>query len=410
MKFIIFINQKFFYNNFVFNPKTFIKKTFNLTNKLTLTEKLKFSNSTRNKFNTFLTYFITLKLNVSDFWFLKKSIFSSNYNTLISFIFILFIDSLLTDDEPLWEPIEWSLVQTWILFLFSFSWIFENLISSRYGSYVGRDKRVWLGWFKTYWMLEIFYALNYGAAAVFVITPFANETKVTIFYLYSWWNWFNRVFMFKFIFIFFLMLSISYYMQINSRWMNWKKSLLLTALVIFLISYILFSQYIILFFGYLTDPTWHQKYRAVDYIQLSHGPSKWGHADKKKDHFYQHASRSVFWFKNDSPFAASFIMFHFFFVFSLFLLFIYWVSLFRRISSTREVPLTFLTYCTSSIRHFLNCFLMFYFMIFLSFFYNYCRLPFEFNSHLDTYFWHHNLYSIVLDYPSFIVDIFLKLL
>lgn len=60
------------------------------------------------------------------------------------FIFILFIDACLTDDEPLWEPIEWSLVQTWILFIFGFAWVAENLIVSRYGSYAGRDKRVWM--------------------------------------------------------------------------------------------------------------------------------------------------------------------------------------------------------------------------------------------------------------------------
>ena len=45
---------------------------------------------------------------------------------------VLFIDSLLIDDEPLWEPLEWSLVQTWILFIFIFAWVAENLIVSRF--------------------------------------------------------------------------------------------------------------------------------------------------------------------------------------------------------------------------------------------------------------------------------------
>ena len=63
---------------------------------------------------------------------------------------LFFFDAMLTDDEPLWEPVEWSLVQSWIMFIFAFAWIAENLISSRYGSYTGRDKRVWVAWYKTF--------------------------------------------------------------------------------------------------------------------------------------------------------------------------------------------------------------------------------------------------------------------
>jgi hypothetical protein len=33
---------------------------------------------------------------------------------------ILLIDACLVDDEPLWEPLEWSMVQTWILVIFIF--------------------------------------------------------------------------------------------------------------------------------------------------------------------------------------------------------------------------------------------------------------------------------------------------
>jgi len=38
--------------------------------------------------------------------------FSFGFYYIRGLIFILFIDACLTDDEPLWEPIEWSLVQT----------------------------------------------------------------------------------------------------------------------------------------------------------------------------------------------------------------------------------------------------------------------------------------------------------
>jgi hypothetical protein len=41
-----------------------------------------------------------------------KRTFSFGFYYIRGFVFILFIDACLTDDEPLWEPIEWSLVQT----------------------------------------------------------------------------------------------------------------------------------------------------------------------------------------------------------------------------------------------------------------------------------------------------------
>ena len=54
---------------------------------------------------------------------LTSKTFSFGFYYLRGFAFLLFIDACLTDDEPLWEPIEWSLVQTWILFIFCFAWI-----------------------------------------------------------------------------------------------------------------------------------------------------------------------------------------------------------------------------------------------------------------------------------------------
>ena len=79
------------------------------------------------------------------------------YNTIVTdgllyikgLLVLCMVDAIIADDEPLCEPVEWSLIQSWILFIFLFAWIGENLISSRYGSYTGRDKRVWFSWYKT---------------------------------------------------------------------------------------------------------------------------------------------------------------------------------------------------------------------------------------------------------------------
>jgi len=333
--------------------------------------------------------------------------FSFGFFYIQGFAFILFIDACLTDDEPLWEPIEWSLVQTWILFIFSFAWIAENLIVSRYGSYTGRDKRVWFSWYKTFWLIEGYYVINYGIACVAVIVPFYFETNYNLSFVYSWWHWYSRVFFFKFISIFTIILFISYYLQMSVRWLNWKKGLILILLINIFLSYLIYTQFIMTFFGYFTDPVWYQKTRPVDYIQLSHEPARWGWGSAKKDHFTYHNVKTVFWFKNDGPFAASFLFFQTFLFVCIFMLYIYWIALFRRVYAMKEIPLTYTTYCVSSLKQFFYFFLMFYIMIFLSYIFNYSRFPIEFLWTLDTQSWFYNFTQIMCAYPNFLLSIFL---
>lgn len=356
-------------------------------------------------------YYITQMVYRVKLWAYITSLvnksFSFGFFYLQGFAFILFIDACLTDDEPLWEPIEWSLVQTWILFIFTFAWIGENLIVSRYGSYTGRDKRVWMAWYKTFWLIEGYYIFNYGFVCVFVIVPFYFETNYNLSFVYSWWHWYSRVFFFKFISIFTIILFISYYLQMSVRWLNWKKGLVLILIVNIFLSYLIYTQFIMTFFGYFTDPVWYQKTRPVDYIQLSHEPARWGWGSAKKDHFTYHNVKTVFWFKNDGPFAASFLFFQTFLFVCIFLLYIYWITLFRRVYAMKEIPLTYTTYCVSSLKQFFYFFLMFYIMIFLSYVSNYSRFPIEFLWTLDTQSWFGNFISIVLNYPSFLLSIFM---
>jgi len=331
--------------------------------------------------------------------------FSFGFMYIQGLVFILFIDACLTDDEPLWEPIEWSLVQSWLLFIFTFAWIAENLIVSRYGSYTGRDKRVWFSWYKTFWLIEGYYAINYGVACVFVIVPFYFETNYSLSFVYSWWHWYSRVFFFKFISIFTIILFISYYLQLSVRWLNWRKSIVLVIIINIFLSYLIYTQFIMTFFGYFTDPVWYQKTRPVDYIQLSHEPARWGWGSAKKDHFTYHNVKTVFWFKNDGPFASSFLLFQTFLFVCIFLLYIYWLTLLRRIYAMKEVPLTYTTYCVSSLKQFFYFFLMFYIMVFFSYIFNYSRFPIEFLWGLDTQSWWGNFVMILIDYPLFLLSI-----
>lgn len=321
-------------------------------------------------------------------------------------LIILFaFDAMLTDDEPLWEPVEWSLVQSWILFIFAFAWIAENLITSRYGSYTGRDKRVWFAWYKTFWLIEGYYALTLGVTALFVIVPFYHEISYVLPLAVSWWNWYSRTFFFKFISVYTLVLYVAYYMQLNLGSFHWRKSLLLILLVNVFLSYLLYTHCFMSFFAYFTDPNWYHKTRIVDYVQLSHEPNKWSWGTSKRDHFSYHNSRTVMWYKNDGPFASAFLLFNILIFLCLFSLYIYWLALFRRVYATKEITYTYTTYCVSGLRQFFYYFLSIYLFVIFSFVVQYWRLPIEYAWILNTLPLAETVKSNLLDYPTFLLNI-----
>ena len=335
-----------------------------------------------------------------------KRTFGDGYYYIRGLFIIFFIDACITDDEPLWEPIEWSLVQTWLLFIFIFAWIAENLITSRYGSYTGRDKRVWLAWYKSFWLIDLFFAISYGLASLFVIVPFYFELTYSVSFIFNWWDWYTRVFFFKFIRIFTIVILIAHLLQLNIRWLNWKKLILFILIINFFIAYLLFTHFIMAFFGYFTDPLWYQKTRFVDYIQLSHEPLKWGWGPAKRDHFTYHKVTTVFWFKNDGPFAGAFLTMHIFFFLNIFFLYIYWVTLLRRVYTTEEVTYTFTVFCISSLKQFYYFFFLLYIFIIMSFIVCYWRFPVEFLWMVNSNSWFWNFFNIVKDYFFFIFNIF----
>lgn len=402
-----------FQNEYIFHWRRYFKISpvatlnTNFTLPVSIRSSLYAKESTHAGMSTFFysTFQKHLRSGVSYIYDLLSKTFSFGFYYLRGFVFLLFIDACLTDDEPLWEPIEWSLVQTWILFIFCFAWIAENLIVSRYGSYTGRDKRVWMAWYKTFWLIEGYYAINYGIICVFVIVPFYFEQNYSVSFVYSWWHWYSRVFFFKFIALYSCLLLLANLLQIGVRWLNWKKGLILILLINIFISYLIYTHFIMAFFGYFTDPIWYQKYRSVDYIQLSHEPSKWGWGSAKKDHFSYHNVKTVFWFKNDGPFASSFLIFHLFLFVCIFFLFIFWLSLLRRVWSTKEIPMTLTTYCVSSLRQFFYFFLLLYIFVFMSFIINYMRFPMEFSYFLNYRSWAANFFFIICDYVPFLTTI-----
>lgn len=307
-----------------------------------------------------------------------KQVIGETAIVLSCLVVVLCTDALLTDDEPIWEPTEWSLLQNWLLFIFLFSWIAENLITSRYGSYTGRDKRVWFAWYKTFWGIQIYYVISLGAAALFVIIPFYHEITYITPLVMLWWDWYSRTFFFKFTSIYTLSLLLALYLQITLIQSNWKKSLVISLVINVFIAYLLYGQFFTTFFAYFTNSSWYLKTRLVDYVQLSHEPNKWAWGNTKRDHFSYHSSKTVFWYKNDGPFASAMLFFNIFFFFTIFTFHIFWLTLIRRIYSTNEITYTYTTYCVSALRQFLYSFNLFYLFIVFSFLITYWRLPIEF--------------------------------
>lgn len=394
--FITFIKTKAF---FIFT--NFFKKNFLI---------YFFFNRTNSVFSSLLIDTLRINFRFTFFWAkcldIYKRTCGDGFMYIRGLIIIFFIDASFTDDEPLWEPIEWSLVQTWLMFIFMFAWIAENLVTSRYGSYTGRDKRVWFGWYKSFWLIEFWYFLSFATASAFVIVPFYWELTYSISLVFSWWNWYTKLFFFKFVSLYSIVLLLSFILQINIRWLNWKKLMLFVLIINFFIAYLLYTHFIMSFFGYFTDPLWYQKTRFIDYIQLSHEPLKWGWGPAKRDHFTYHRSSTVFWFKNDGPFAGSFLMMHLFFFVTIFFIYIYWLVLLRRIYTTKEITYNFTTFCVSALKQFFFFFLLLYLFVFFSFIINYWRFPIEFLWLVDSSSWFLNFLNIMSDYVFFLLNIF----
>lgn len=323
---------------------------------------------------------VVLKRNL---WLLVNLFSKQTFNYGFQYIkclgIVFIVDALLTDDEPLWEPIEWSLFQYWLIFIYLFAWIAENLITSRYGSYTDRDKRVWFAWYKTFWLVEGYYAITLGAAVTFVVIPFYHELTYVTPFIISWWDWCSTTFFLKFMLIYVLILLLVTFLQLSLAHFNWKKVLTIVVVVNMFLAYLVYIQFFITFFAYFTDANWYTKTRLIDYIQLSHEPSKWAWGNSKRDHFSYHASKTVFWYKNDSPFASAMLFFNILFFLSLFTVHIYWVTLLRKINATSEVTYTYTTFCAASLRQLMYLFNLMYVLVFFSLLVSYWRLPCEFD-------------------------------
>lgn len=310
-------------------------------------------------------------------YFLQKNFNNSGWVILLSVLVILALDSLLLDDEPLWEPLEWSVMQTWVLYIYILTWASEVIFSSRYGSYTNRDKIVWIGLFRVYYGLIYWFFINIIVVTVFITLPFYFEITYMISYSVVWWNWLSSVFFFKFLSVLMVALSLLLILKQAVRWLPIAHLRLLLAAVIFLLSIIFFFQSLTTWFSYFTDVSEFQKSGWSEMSRIVNGPLKWGWGSDSRDHFAYHQTPTSFWAKNDPLILGSLLfinVFLFLFMFFLILqvLVYYWVAV-----SSGELSHNGLSFIFSTVQFFIYLVFILFLLVVLSLLYQFIRFPVE---------------------------------
>lgn len=290
---------------------------------------------------------------------------------------ILLIDGLVLDDEPLWEPLEWSVMQTWVLYVYAFAWMAEVIFSSRYGSYTNRDKVVWIGLFKTYSLLKLWFVGNIVIVTVFVTLPFYFEITYAVSYSVVWWNWFTSVFFFKFTSIFSVLLVLANILRFQIRWTTHSTTYILLVAVSLILMYLLYFSFITTLFAFFTDPSEFKNSGWSNLSRVSHGPLKWGWGLDSRDHFAYHRTTTVFWYKNDPLIASSMLFLNIFIFKFLFFMTLQSLAVTRVVYYSGELSFNLITFLFTSLKQFFYFILFLSTLVILSYIYQFMRFPFE---------------------------------
>ena len=274
----------------------------------------------------------------------------NSFYILCCFLIVCTCDSFLVDDEPLLEPIEWSVWQTILMFIFVFAWAAEVSISSRFGSFTGRDKRIWIALFKAYWYTEIYLMLSLILLAIFGIVPFYFEQISPTANWVSFWLWYDKIYIWKSLNYLFIILLFLYNVQILSRWKVVYTSWFIYFLIVIFTFILLYHNILTLSLLYFTHPLAYNFYMGNDYSQLIHSPNKWGWGGKTRDHFSYHNTPLAYWVKYDTPYISVLLFVNLFYTFSLVLLWFQLIIFMRRLYSIKEISYTTTTYIFNTYR------------------------------------------------------------
>lgn len=301
------------------------------------------------------------------------------YGYILFLVSFLLIDILLLDDEPFLEPIEWSWIQSFLLYTCLFAWLVETIVSSNYGSFTGRDKRVYIGLFKCYWFIELLFMFTVFITAVFIWTPFYFEITYKVSHIVSWWSWYNRIFFFKYITIFFILDIIISILFINLKWFNYKKIFMLMSLILICLFYIFYFQFLIIFFGYFSDILSFKNNNLTGFNKLQEGPYRTHWGDSNRDFFNYKRSSLNIWYKNDSQYALSVFFINIFNFLSISFLIIQLILILSKIFWTKKISYSLLTYFNSSLNNFFLFYIFFFSFLVIIFIYQLMRYTNDFS-------------------------------
>lgn len=381
----------------------FYLKKKNTINYVPIIPSNKKINSKKNNFkrNLFIFLFIKEVTSYDFFLVLKKShhyiisilliFYIKSDKVIVGIASLILLDMIFEGDDPIYEPLEWTIVQTWILILALISWIAENMSASSYGKFTAKDKRAWFGWYKSLWLIEFMYIITLGVTIYLIITPFYFELFYSSSFVMNFWHWMSKKFYFNNLFLLTILIYVNLFIQINIRFIFYKKLFILCLINLFVLFFLFFFQFYITFFSFLTDQVWYTKTKYNSMINSSNDPLKWAWGDSKRDHFSYHQSKTVFWFKTDGPFAESLFLISLYYLFSLLFVLIFWLVLVFQIFFKKQLSYTYTLAAISSIRQLFLFFLLMYLFIFSSVVIFYLKFPFEINWLINNFSWYYQI-------------------
>lgn len=311
------------------------------------------------------------------FLLFKKSFQNAGWLVFYSVVLILLIDALILDDEPLWEPLEWSVIQTWVLYIYIFTWASEVIFSSRYGSYTNRDKIVWIGLFRAYYGLIYWFFFNIILVTVFITLPFYFEITYLISYSVVWWNWLSSVFFFKLISTFMVVLTLLNILKSSARWMSLLEMRIIITFVLVVLSVIFYFQTMTTWFSYFTDVSEFRNSGWSEMSRIVNGPLKWGWGSDSRDHFAYHHTPTSFWAKNDPLILGSLLFINIFLFLFMFFLLLQVIAYYWTLVSSAEVSYNGLTFLFSTVQFFFYLVAGLFLLVILSLLYQFIRFPVE---------------------------------
>ena len=340
-----------------------------------------------NLYYKYIKFFIFFKFFILSY---KLKILNLLYIYILKILLIL--DFFLYEDEPFFEPSDISLLQVYLLYLFLFSWIYDNIIKSRFGYFTGHDKILFIGLFKTYWFMKLFFILNLTIIFIFLYLTFFYELNYSLSNFFYFWDYLSLYYFFKISSIYIYILIICNVILIANRWLNWKFQFILSLVILILLFFIFYFLFINLFLSFFSDKNRFDKINWLDYFSISKGPKKWGFGDKKfyiRKLFNHHDCNYSYWFKNNFFMSSFFFLFNFFFLFFMFILIIKWVFFIKYIYLNKDISYTFLTFIIYNIKQFYLLLLSLSILSLSSFLVIYFRSP------ADLYFFQ-DLYNFLL--------------